>query len=66
MELSRGLEMIIIDKKYFGVAIDRYDASYMLGVSLFLNRHFSDLPFHLDIIIDLFKWYIEIRIGREE
>ena len=62
--------MDIVDKKYIGVMVEECENTYSLGVTIMLNEHAYRIDgkkiWHIDIIIDFFKWFIGIRIGKDE
>jgi len=56
-----------IDKKYFGIMLEKYDNLYSLGFNIMLHRRSyrteGKKAWHIDTNIDFLKWFIEIRIG---
>jgi len=48
------------------IRCNKYNEQISLGITLWYHNHYSDyLPKHFHLIIDFFKWYIEITIGKE-
>lgn len=57
--------MIYFDKKYFGLIIDKYDATFTLGINLlWIHRH--GCCYHYHFIVELGPYFFELRIGRDE
>lgn len=52
-----------IDTKYIGVTIDSYLSHRCIGLSIISNIHSWSDNKHIDIILDMWKYYLQIRIG---
>lgn len=52
------------------IKVDTYcnkDSYYIgFGITFWYHRHMSVCPWHFDLILDLFAWYIEFTIGKED
>ena len=49
--------------KLFRISLDKYDDQIQFGLTFSFHKHSVKRHFH--IWIDLFKYYIEITIGKE-
>lgn len=56
-----------INRKYYGIVINRqFDYGFTIGFDpIWIHKHERDNCLHYHCLINLFFWYIEIRIGKE-
>lgn len=54
--------------KYFWIIFDRnYDKGFGIGIQpIWIHRHMKEQPYHLHILLNLFFWFLEIHIGKED
>ena len=56
----------LLSSKYFEITFGTYSNQYFVGLLFMFNKHSKlNAVRHLDIVLELFKFYIEIRIGKE-
>ena len=55
----------IFQFKHLGLCVGNYRYYIGIGLTIFFNKHDYPNNWHIDIVIDILKWFVEIRIGAE-
>ena len=55
--------MKILDSRYLGIHVEQYMSdNYWLGLSFVYDK--GNRSKHVNVIVDFYKWFLEIRIGK--